>query len=362
MKHWKSVWLSRVVVFALTLSVFSACEEAAGPEDVDPVQTSSTVESAVSQYITSNQAFQSLDALGPAIGGVLSPTASVILKPQSGFGSFRQLGTGVWEAVRDGQLRRGSSGASLMAIPDTLKGKTLVYNPALTPPGYEIHPTRTDAPANGVRFAMYAVNPLTGQPVEPVDQNEIGYFDIIDTSNFPTTINVSLIAVFGTDTLISYAVTGSASLTGITIDVTGFISNGTSQLDFTLKLSGNDTSVSATIDLSFSDVTVHIEFTEAVDGSDSSLIRLTQGGNTVVFEVTEDALDNITGTISFNGTVVALLSGTGDSPVFTNAEGGDLTAAQIEGIGDIFNAIESMLEAVEGLLDVAFILLGLGLI
>ncbi len=357
MKHWKSDWLSGVVVFALTLSLFSACDDAAGPEDVDPVQTSSTVESAVSQYITGNQALQNLDVLGVAMGAALNAPTAVLLKPESGFGSFRDLGTGIWEAVRDAELRQGSSGASLMAIPVGLLGKTFVYNPGTG--AYEIDQARTDAPANGVRFVMYAVNPVTGQPVEPL--NEIGYFDIIDTSSFPT-VSVSLIAVVGTDTLISYSVTGTFSATGVTIDVTGFISDGTSQLDFTIALTGDETSGSITIDLSFADVTVHIQFSDTVDGGDSGLINITQGGNSVVFEVTEDALGNVTGTISFNGTVVAQLSGTFEAPVITNAEGGDLTAAEIQSIGDIFDALGEMFVTVEELFVLAFVLLGLGFI
>ncbi len=152
MKPRKSVWLSRVAVFALTLSVFSACNDAAGPEDVDPVQTSSTVGGAVSQYITGNQALQNLDALGAAMGGALNAPNAVILKPQSGFGSFREFGSGIWNAVRDAQVRRGSSGASLMAIPVGLLGKTFVYNPVTG--AYEIDQARTDAPATGVRLAQ----------------------------------------------------------------------------------------------------------------------------------------------------------------------------------------------------------------
>ncbi len=357
MKHWKSDWLSGVVVFALTLSVFSACDDAAGPEDVDPVQTSSTVEGAVSPYITANPARDNLDAWGAAMGGALNAPNAVLLKPRSGFGSFREFASDIWEAGRDAQVRQGSSGASLMAIPVGLLGKTLVYNS--TTGKYEIDSARTDAPADGVRFVMYAVDPLLGQPVQPL--NEIGYFDIIDTSSFPT-VSVSLIAVVGTETLINYSVTGTASDTGGTIDVTGFISDGTSQLDFTITLTGDDTSGSITVDLSFSGATVHVEFTEIVGGGGSGRVVLTQGGNTVVFELTEGAMDSITGTISFNGTVVAQISGTFEAPVITNAEGGDLTAAEIQGIGEMFDAIGQMIGTVEELIDMAFVLLGLGLI
>ena len=39
---------------------------------------------------------------------------------------------------------------------------------------------RTGAPANGVRFLLYAVDPVTFQPVEPLV--EAGYVDITDLS------------------------------------------------------------------------------------------------------------------------------------------------------------------------------------
>ena len=51
----------------------------------------------------------------------------------------------------------------------------------------------TGAPANGVRFVLYAVDPVMLRPVEPVV--EVGYADIIDQSTASTTdIRVKVVA------------------------------------------------------------------------------------------------------------------------------------------------------------------------
>ena len=80
--------------------------------------------------------------------------------------------------------------ASPALRPEAL-GSTYIYDPALR--RYVVAPGRSGAPANGVRFILYAVNPVTHEPISAV---EIGYADLLDEGVArPTGIDLRLIVV-----------------------------------------------------------------------------------------------------------------------------------------------------------------------
>ncbi len=60
---------------------------------------------------------------------------------------------------------------------------------------------RTGAPANGVRFLIYAVNPITFVPVEPLQ--EVGYVQLTDLSGSSTQA-ARVIVVSGETTYLDY--------------------------------------------------------------------------------------------------------------------------------------------------------------
>ena len=60
-------------------------------------------------------------------------------------------------------------------IPDAVTGTTFEWNADSA--GY-VATAREGAPANGIRFIVYAIDPLTGDPVLPLV--ETGYVDIMD--------------------------------------------------------------------------------------------------------------------------------------------------------------------------------------
>src|SRR3712207_1381042 len=66
---------------------------------------------------------------------------------------------------------------SLMAVPPEVAGKTFEYDPVT---GSYAAGVRTGAPSNGVRFILYAVDPVSYMPVEPL--TETGYVDLTDLS------------------------------------------------------------------------------------------------------------------------------------------------------------------------------------
>ena len=65
--------------------------------------------------------------------------------------------------------------ASGPIVPVDYLGRT--YVPGID--GYEYDAARTGAPANGVRFILYEVGPITREP----GATEIGYVDLLDESS-----------------------------------------------------------------------------------------------------------------------------------------------------------------------------------
>jgi hypothetical protein len=92
---------------------------------------------------------------------------------------------------------------STAAIPAEYLGVTFVYDVATD--GY-VASDLTGAPSGGVRFLLYAVNPVTGLPIEPLV--EIGYADIT-ASETASSSTVRIIVVSGGVTYLDYAVAAS---------------------------------------------------------------------------------------------------------------------------------------------------------
>jgi hypothetical protein len=96
---------------------------------------------------------------------------------------------------------------------------------------------RTGAPASGVRFILYAINPVTEVPVEPLA--EAGYADILDEST-ATANALRLQLVSGGTTYLSYGVSGAATASGGQVVVDGFATDGTTLVNFDLRNSYSD--------------------------------------------------------------------------------------------------------------------------
>jgi hypothetical protein len=143
------------------------------------------------------------------------------------FASARRLGESARSMTRPVTV-------ALAVIPDEYLGNTYEYSESTN--GYELS-DRTGAPANGVRFIVYAVNPITGIPVTPLQ--EIGYADVLDES---TATNNSLRVLLVSDgtTYLNYGVTGSLTQTEARATVDGFVTNGTTQVDFNLDNVASD--------------------------------------------------------------------------------------------------------------------------
>ncbi|MGH7631826.1 MAG: hypothetical protein ACREOF_21025 [Gemmatimonadales bacterium] len=220
-------------------------------------------------------------------------------------------------------------------------------------------------PANGVRFLLYAINPLTNLPSDPLDQ--VGYADFLDESDGAT--NRLRVRVVGDDavTYADYVVSGTAGST-VAATAAGFLTNGTRRLDFTAALTASDSEISLDYALQLDQPAVSAQLAiELSFNGESALIQhtfsITRGSETVVLDGTLALVssgETFTMTASFtvdvNGGRFATISGssasgTAVSYTMTGPGGRALTAAEREAVQRLFEAPSELDELITLLFD-----------
>lgn len=244
-----SVSLRRLTAVAGLALVLAACGESA-PSTFDPSATAADLDAANGSF--DSPAVRSFTALSAGMdattGGASAAVGALALgrigaTPFAGAKAYAAAartfaGTSAGAAVAPG------FSAMLGTLPSEVLGKTFVYDEAQAK--YVVS-GRTDGPSNGVRFVLYAVDPVTGAIVSPL--NETGYADLVDLGS-GSTKSVRLSVVSGGTTYLEYTATGSGTNTSIDVRVTGFATNGTTRANFDLdtKVAGSSTGGTITLD------------------------------------------------------------------------------------------------------------------
>jgi hypothetical protein len=359
-KGTKRLQFVRLVTFALAFSFVAACEDdpTSVTPDVNPAETQAALESVVDQFFTDNPGLVSLETFGAAIGGAIPSIAPVNLTLSPESPTFHGMAERFRQSMADLYSRTTSSPKLMAGIPVELHGTTFVYNP--TSGQYEAS-GRAGAPPNGIRFILY--NNVS-------DLTEIGHLDLIDQSVFditPATINISF-AVFVTDVstvtpVVSYGVTGTVSETGGTILVTGFLSDGTDQLDFDFQVTGSEaTGFSADFTLSVENVlSINLNLSETLSGSSTIEASISDGAHEILFILTVAANGDLLGGsgIFYDDILIATFTSNieQDTVELNNAQGNALSQQELIALANIFVALEQAFVVMEGLF--AF---GLGLV
>jgi hypothetical protein len=245
---------------------------------------------------------------------------------------------GTWD--RSAQLFARSAARSADVLPADVRGKIYTYNEAT---GQYEGTTSAEAPANGIRVVLYAVNPLTGQISSPL--TPVGYVDLIDESNASQN-RLSVILVSGSTTLMDYDITHSVTASSESFSIAGWATNGTTPVTFNLTGTENGTGATLTFDLAAQTVgfTVHVGANvSAVTGQATVETALGYDGHTLSFRLTlhENGMD---GEIKFDGmryaTLTVTVERTGDTETvtttFVKANGRPMTIEEVEQIGDLF--------------------------
>lgn len=230
--------LRRLCFAAGTALVLAACgDDSNGGQPFSAEGTSDDVNAVSGAF--SSPAMSSLTWSANGIDGVFgaplvsSTVGAITTAPASG-----NLFAAARRAARSSASFNGAAqvNVALAVLPVEVLGKTFEYN---TGTSQYAATERAGAPANGVRFILYAINPVTQVPVEPLA--EAGYADVLDEST-ATSNAVRLQVVSGGVTYLNYGVTGAFTEgTGHAV-VDGFVTNGTTLVNFDLDNSYSEAS------------------------------------------------------------------------------------------------------------------------
>jgi hypothetical protein len=198
----------------------------------------------------------------------------------------------------------------MMSIPASAAGKTFEYD--LSTGGYVV----SDRPllaTNTVRFILYAVDPVSFAPIDPLV--ETGHVDLIDLST-GSTQTAQVLVVSGTTTYIDYTVSVSSGTSSGQVSVIGYVTDGTYHakinlrstmtytsgltLTYSLDLPERDVSIDLTVnaaDLSETTGSVTISLSmRGPNGTVSMSGQFSETGGTLVVRINGDAFATITTT------------------------------------------------------------------
>ena len=353
----------RLAMAAALAVVAGACSsDPSGPTTFSASGTSSDVaamQAAMNSSVMSSfgVAIAGLDSVsGP---GFTAPLAALAVGTNSGAfpgaaAYTRKLMTLVPGSTPAGLTRAGG-------IPDSLKGTTWVYDSATA--GYVVS-DQSGAPSTGVRFILYAVDPVSHGPAFPL--NAIGYADLTDESS-GSTQSARLVVVSGSTPYLDYRVSGTALSNGGTVVVAGFITDGTTRLDFNLTnhLTYSSNSVGLTMvyqaTVPSRGVSLGFTFTFSI-GSNSVAATVNLNLTGPNGNVTLEGADNGDGTgstgqytVRVNGNVFATINTTADqngsSTTITGQSGGALTTDEQQALTAVFDMVTSATDVFTQLLD-----------
>ena len=260
----------------------------------------------------------------------------------------------------DAPAANGFSASSADIPPDAL-GKTYAYDTATDT---YVASDIPGAPANGVRFLLYAVDPVTHQVAEPL--NQLGYVDVIDQSGSNNRA-ARIIVVSGSTTYLDYGVEASGTATGGRVLVDGFVTDGASRADFRLdnrivmtSLSSGQATLDYAIEVPSRDLEFGFDLTVSLDGEAESAaltLGLELSGPNGHVNLSGDfttlggagSLD-----VDVNGEDFATIQVT-TTPTTTTIEilgagGNALTDQERQALENIFGAFEDAFEVVDDLL------------
>jgi len=232
------------------------------------------------------------------------------------------------------------SGAAI--FPDSVLGKTFVWDTAAH--RYAAS-SETGAPANGVRFVLYVLDPLSFMPAVPLTVD--GEVDFTDQST--TSASVLGVTVLGPPgpapvTYAAYTISVPSGST-TTMSLAGFLSDGTTRLDLTATLNAGANSLTTQTTVDVAALAVHITETASVSGTASVVIAtdlsVTSGGQTVrangsVTIDTATAALSGSDSVTVDGRAFATITVQNTGLGYVGAPGVTLTAADQAALRSLF--------------------------
>jgi hypothetical protein len=271
-----------------------------------------------------------LDETAAAVALKVMPTKALVAGGKAGAQRYATTVAKVYGGPSVGMRPAPST----VAILDEHLGVTFTYNADTDQ--YE-ESDLTGAPANGVRFIVYAVDPISGTPIEPLV--EVGYADItVSETTSSATVRIKLVSADVTYLDYAVGITAASSSAG-TVTISGFVTNGDDRVNFDLDT--HVSSESLTLDYTITVPTsggFRIDFEGELDLNESTLtssleargphgtvsISGTQNGTSGTFEV------------EVNGELFATITISQGQQVVAGADGQPLTQDELEALEDIY--------------------------
>lgn len=338
---------------SLALAIAACGKDGAGPSEFNPQGTSADVSAAQDAFASGPTA--SFSAVGADISTVLG--GSPVIQGSMAMLTSKPSRLGAAYARRIAALAPGGANTRIQArvasIPAELAGVTFVWDEGTDT---YVASDLSGAPANGVRFLLYAVDPIMLRPVEPVV--ETGHVDVIDQSTL-STLNVRVKVVQANVTYLDYDVTSSAAGTSGIVTIDGYAFNGSVRADFTLKNSISESDggvvVSLDYDLDVPSRGLAIDWTATFANITDTDVAVTldmsvSGPNGDVRVVGTFATEGGTFTVKVNGETFATVSITTGEPVILGANGQALTPDEEQAVVSVMDSYEGSLDSFSHLL------------
>ena len=335
----------------MALAMFAtACDDQEPGSLSDPAAVTAELQAVDSAF--GSATFQSYSELSwlitPAAGGALRNAAVIVegstpaLRNDPAYvrGSKRAA---AWSQLVP-QMAELNSGP---IIPDAVYGTTYEWD--VNTDAY-VATSRTGAPANGVRFILYAVSSITLTPVEPLV--EVGLVDLMDESTLGSLrLHIRVQGVGGTPTYLDYTAVVVSNATSLTATVNGSLSNGLGgaalkTLTFNAAFQVNQSGVitlNGSYDLNNPSVSVdvYVRLTATQSGFTVSVdFRFARPGEVVrlTTAITVTGLEEVTGTITVTVNDRIYARASGDNPVWVRHDGSQLDAAELVALAGLFDA------------------------
>lgn len=253
---------------------------------------------------------------------------------------------------------------TVQVIRPAVLGRTYIYSPAER--RYVPDATRTGAPANGVRFILYALDPGTHDPLVSL---ETGYADLTDQEPPGLAVGLRFRAVSSGRTFLDYALTLTPTFTGGILGVNGFLADETNRLDFTIGATGQaiGSSQAAQVTFELSVPSQEFEATGSINATGSGGV----GSAHVDIEVAigsdeirltgESSATVVNATLTVNGDLFAVITGNPHHPTVRGEGGRELTAAETLVLAGLVGVIYGTVELFEHLLEPVAVLLGISI-
>lgn len=339
------------LIAAIGLSACSQDLSGPGAAAFDPDQTSANLAAVDSAY--QQAVIQSLEAMGTfqLNGPALAVAAGDLITAGNPADPTSLTDRAAAASQRLQQVLASVQSSSAPLIPAQWLGKVLVWNGT----EYVVDSTQT-GPSNGIRFILYAFNPITEKPVEPLI--EIGHADVLDVGGASSSA-IRLVVVSGDVTFMDYTVEATGVFNAPTITINGFVIDDGVQIDFSLSHALQATVASAMVQIDYNieassldfSVEVHVLLETAGDSSNSSISMTIMNGRDKV--TVNGSLTNEQGTLEVagNGEVFAVITMGPDGISAVGPDGEPLTEREVRALREIMGLVDQVFNLFDDLFN-----------